>query len=201
MKKQFYKKIIFLLIALIVLISNVCFADEKVLIVTGDSYAQHFYNDEKNNGVRLDVYALEGRTVEANLSIILDSLNDKSRYALLAISVNDAINKTPIDKFKRELRQIFERAMNMHKVVFVHSYVEFNFDGDTPNLVFPNAYDEALKEVSSEYMNVFYLDMSRFLTPDFFGADTIHANRLFNDALFSYIYLGLMPYLESQAIK
>lgn len=200
MKKQFFKKLIFLSFVLL-LINNVCLAEERVLIVTGDSYAQHFYEDEKNNGVRLDVYALEGRTVEANLSIIMDSLNDKSRYALLAISVNDAINKTPIDKFKRELRQIFDRAMNMHKVVFVHSYVEFNFDGNAPNLVFPNAYDEALKEVSSEYMNVFYLDMSRFLAPDFFGEDTIHANRLFNDALFSYIYLGLMPYLESQTIK
>lgn len=200
-KKHFLKKLIIFIILLVLLTNNAYFAEERVLTVTGDSYAQHFYEDEKKNGVRLDVFALEGRTIEANLSIILNSLNRDSRYVLLAISVNDAINKTPIDKFKRELREIFNRAMNMHKVVFVHSYVEYNFDGDVPNLVFPNEYDEALKEIAGEFMNVFYLDMSQFLTPDFFGADTIHANKLFNDAVFSYIYLGLMPYLESQNIK
>lgn len=196
-KNQFLKKLIFLLIALLLLINNMCFAEERVLTVTGDSYAQHFYQDEKNNGVRLDVFAQEGKTIEDNFQIIINSLNQWSRYVLFSISINDAIKKTPIDKFKREIRQIFDRAMNMHKVVFVHTYIEFDFDNDTPNIVFPNIYDDALKEVASEFLNVFYLDMSTFIASDFFGDDTIHPNRKFNDALFSYIYIGLMPYLES----
>lgn len=197
-KNKFFKKLIVLIIALLLITKSVCIAEEKVLTVTGDSYAQHFYEDEKNNGVRLDVFALEGRTIELNYSLIMEALNRDCRYVLFAISVNDAINKTPIDKFKRELNQIFERAMNMHKVIFVHSYVEFNFDGNAPNLVYPNPYDEVLKEVANEYMNVFYLDMCPFLSPEYFGEDTIHANKKFNDALFSCIYLGLMPYLELQ---
>ncbi len=161
------------------------FASE--LIVTGDSYARNFYNDEKNKGIKFYGFFQEGQTLEENRGILLDAFNSFYKLIFLSISVNDRHRSTHPSQFEKELRELFEIARNTGKFVFVHSYMFYDL-ASAP--VFPYTtfeYDAMIRKIIMDYDNVYFIDMSDCVGKDYMLPDGVHYNKKFNDKMFERI--------------
>ena len=93
------------------------------VLVAGDSYAQRFYNDEKNKELRLHPFFQEGHTIEENWEKLFDAFTAYKKILFLSISVNDRHRNTHPSEFENQLRNLFAVAKMMNKYVIVHSYM------------------------------------------------------------------------------
>lgn len=204
MRKEIFKKIIVLLVSL----SFVCntFAADRIipngidsildngpgfateLIVAGDSYAQHFYRDEKDRGTKLYAYCQEGQTIEENWEKLFDAFTALKKLIFLSISVNDRHRNTHPSVFENELRNLFAVAKMTGKYVFVHSYMYYDL-GSIMNYAYSTAeYDAMIRKVIQEFPDtVYFIDMSDCVGSEYILPDGIHYNKKFNDILYDRI--------------
>ena len=197
-----FKKIIFLI--LILMISFNSYAESSVivnnsnsdyfssvgpgyaseLVVAGDSYATHFYEDEKNRGIKLYGYFNEGFTLEMNRDTLRKAFNSLHKIIFLSISVNDRHKSTHPSEFENELRELFDIAVRTNKIVLVHSYMYYDL-ASSP--IFPystSEYDSMIRNLIMEYNNVYYIDMSDCIGEEYMLPDGIHYNKKFNDIMY-----------------
>ena len=197
-----FKKIIFLI--LILMISFNSYAESSVivnnsnsdyfssvgpgyaseLVVAGDSYATHFYEDEKNRGIKLYGYFNEGFTLEMNRETLRQAFNSLHKIIFLSISVNDRHKSTHPSEFENELRELFDIAVRTNKIVLVHSYMYYDL-ASSP--IFPystSEYDSMIRNLIMEYNNVYYIDMSDCVGEEYMLPDGIHYNKKFNDIMY-----------------
>jgi len=197
-----FKKIIFLI--LILMISFNSYAESRVivnnsnsdyfssvgpgyaseLVVAGDSYATHFYEDEKNRGIKLYGYFNEGFTLEMNRDTLRKAFNSLHKIIFLSISVNDRHKSTHPSEFENELRELFDIAVRTNKIVLVHSYMYYDL-ASSP--IFPystSEYDSMIRNLIMEYNNVYYIDMSDCIGEEYMLPDGIHYNKKFNDIMY-----------------
>ena len=158
------------------------------LLVAGDSYAQHFYDDEKNRGLRLFPFFREGQTVEENWEILFDAFTTYKKLIFLSISVNDRHRNTHPNEFGNQLRNLFAVAKMTGKKVFVHSYMYYDL-GSAINFAYSiSEYDSMMRTVIQEFPGtVYFIDMSDCVGSEYILPDGIHYNKKFNDKLYDRI--------------
>ena len=161
------------------------FASE--LVVAGDSYAQHFYEDEKYREMKLYGYFNEGFTLEMNKSTLQDAFNSFHKLIFLSISVNDRHKSTHPSEFEQELRELFDIAKRTNKIVMVHSYMYYDLASLANFPYSPFEYDSMVRNLIMEYDNVYYLDMSDCTGKEYMLPDGIHYNKKFNDIMYDRI--------------
>ena len=157
------------------------------LVVAGDSYAEGFFNDEKDRGMKLIPYFQEGYTIEENRDKLREAFYSVHKYLLFSISVNDQRKNTHPTYFEDEFREMVVFAMLTHKTVFVHSYMLYDF-AVSPLFDFtPYNYDDIVRKIAADYDNIYYIDMSDCVGSDYIKEDGIHYNKKFNDILYDRI--------------
>ena len=157
------------------------------LIVCGDSYAQHFYNDEKDRGVKFYEYFHEGQTIEENWNILLDAFKSYHKLIFMSISVNDRHRKTHPSVFEGQFRELLDIAKETSKFVFLHSYMYYDLAYAPIYPYSVHEYDAMIRKLVQEYDNVYFIDMSDCVGSDYMLPDGIHYNKKFNDILFDRI--------------
>jgi len=163
------------------------FASE--MVVAGDSYAKHFYNDEKNREMKLYGFFNEGYTLDMNRETLRSAFNSLHKIIFLSISVNDRHKSTHPSEFERELRELFDIAVKTNKIVLIHSYMYYDL-ASAP--VFPfstHEYDSMVRNLIIEYKNVYYIDMSDCTGEKYMLPDGVHYNKKFNDEMYDRINL------------
>ena len=202
-KRIFKNSITFVIIMLFVMTS---FASERIitggidsmiddgpgadteLLVAGDSYAMHFYNDEKNRDLRLFPFFQEGQTIEENWEILFNAFTVFKRWIFLSISVNDRHRNTHPNEFGNQLRNLFAVAQMTGKKVFVHSYMYYDLGSAINFAYLTNEYDSVIRTVIQEFPNtVYFIDMSDCVGSEYILPDGIHYNKKFNDTLYDRI--------------
>lgn len=161
------------------------FASE--IAVAGDSYAQHFYEDEKNRDIKLNGYFNEGFTLEMNYNTLRNAFSSIYKIVFLSISVNDRHKSTHPSEFERELKELFDIAKKTGKIVLVHSYMYYDL-AFIPNFPYsPFEYDSMIRNLIMEYDNVYYIDMSDCTGEEYMLPDGIHYNKKFNDIMYDRV--------------
>lgn len=165
------------------------FASE--IAVAGDSYAQHFYEDEKNRDIKLNGFFNEGFTLEMNYNTLRNAFNSIYKIVFLSISVNDRHKSTHPSEFESELRELFDIAKRTGKIVLVHSYMYYDL-AFVPNFPYsPFEYDSMIRNLIMEYDNVYYIDMSDCTGEEYMLPDGIHYNKKFNDIMYDRVVFML----------
>ena len=169
------------------------------IAVAGDSYAQHFYEDEKNRDIELHGYFNEGYTLEMNYDTLRKAFNSLYKIVFLSISVNDRHKSTHPSEFESELRELFDIAKRTGKIVLVHSYMYYDL-AFIPNFPYsPAEYDSMVRNLIMQYDNVYYIDMSDCTGSEYMLQDGIHYNKKFNDVMYDRVvfmidYIGKKSY-------
>ena len=163
------------------------FASE--MVVAGDSYAKHFYQDEKNREIKLYGYFNEGFTLEMNKETLRSAFNSLHKIIFLSISVNDRHKSTHPSEFEQELRELFDIAVKTKKIVLIHSYMYYDLASAPIYPFSTHEYDSMVRNLIMEYKNVYYIDMSDCTGKDYMLPDGIHYNKKFNDEMYNRINL------------
>lgn len=159
------------------------------MAVAGDSYAQRFYEDEKNRDIKLYGYFNEGFTIEMNYNTLKNAFNSLHKIVFLSISVNDRHKSTHPTEFEAELRELFNIAKRTGKIVLVHSYMYYGL-AFVPNFPYsPAEYDSMIRNLIMEYDNVYYIDMSDCVGEEYMLPDGIHYNKKFNDKMYERVVM------------
>ncbi|MBR4313875.1 MAG: SGNH/GDSL hydrolase family protein [Lachnospiraceae bacterium] len=157
------------------------------IAVAGDSYAKHFYDDEKNREIKLHGYFNEGYTLEMNYNTLRQAFNSLYKIVFLSISVNDRHKSTHPSEFETELRELFDIAKRTGKIVLVHSYMYYDL-AFVPNFPYsPFEYDSMIRNLIMQYDNVYYIDMSDCTGSEYMLQDGIHYNKKFNDIMYDRV--------------
>lgn len=168
------------------------------VLVAGDSYADRFYNDEKDKGLRLYPFFLEGQTIEENWERLFDAFTTFKKVLFLSISVNDRHRSTHPSVFENQLRNLFAVAKMMNKYVIVHSYMYYDL-GSAINMPFTTAeYDAMIRKVIMEFPDtVYYIDMNDCVGNEYMSEDGIHYNKKFNDVMYDRLVF-MLDYIEGK---
>ena len=206
---KFLKKIISLSLINLLIINNVFASDFIIrnysddyfsnsgpgyiseIAVAGDSYAQHFYNDEKDREIKLHGYFNEGFTLEMNRETLKRAFTSIHKIIFLSIGVNDRHKSTHPSVFENELRELFDIAKTTHKLVFIHSYMYYDMAREPIYPFTPSEYDAMIRNLILEYDNVYYVDMSDCIGAEYMLPDEIHFNKKFNDIMYDRLNLTI----------
>ena len=157
----------------------------NVIAVAGDSYAGTFVRFEKDKNFNLLEFAKDGRTIGQNKDLIDASIETIAKYVLISISVNDFERQTTLNSFEMNLRRHINHAMINHKVIFLHTYMEYAAARKRTMAI--KDYDKILKKLADEYENTLYIDMHDFEKVEFQMPDKRHYDKIFNDFLYDKI--------------
>lgn len=157
------------------------------LVVAGDSYAEGFYNDEKERGMDLIPFVQEGFTIEENREKLRTAFYSIHKYILFSISVNDHRHNTHPTYFEDEFREMIALAVATQKTVFVHSYMIYDWAASPFFNFTPYNYDDTVRKIANDYDNIYYIDMSDCVGEEFIKEDGLHYNKKFNDILYDRI--------------
>ncbi len=157
------------------------------LVVAGDSYAQRFYLDEKDRGMKFYPYFQEGHSIEENKDLLQEAFYSVHQYILFSISVNDRHRNTHPAYFEDEYRRMVALAILTNKTVFVHSYMYYGLAGTFRYEFTPYEYDNMIRKIAADYENIYYIDMSDCIGEKYMHEDGIHYNKKFNDLLYDRI--------------
>lgn len=160
---------------------------EGELVVAGDSYAQGFYEDEKDRGMYLIPYFQEGYTIEENENKLQDAFYSIHKYILFSISVNDHRHNTHPTYFEDEYRRMIALSILTSKTVFVHSYMLYDWAASTQFSFTPYDYDNMVRKIAADYDNIYYIDMTDCVGAEYIKEDGLHYNKKFNDILYDRI--------------
>ena len=212
--KKIFKKII--VVAIVVSLALETFATERIItggvdsmiddgpgamtevLVAGDSYAQRFYEDEKDRELRLFPYFNEGHSIEENWEILFDAFTTYKKMLFLSISVNDRHRNTHPSVFENELRNLFAVTKMTKKYVFVHSYMYYDLSCLSPFQFTTAEYDAMIRKVIMEFPDtVYFIDMSDCVGAEYGLADGLHYNKKFNDTLYDRL-LFMIDYIKGK---
>ena len=157
----------------------------SVIAVAGDSYAGTFVRLEKDKNYNLLEFAKDGRTIGQNKDLIDASIETIAKYVLISTSVNDFEKQTTLNSFEMNLRRHINHAMINHKVVFLHTYMDYA--AARKRTIAIKDYDNILKKLADEYENTLYIDMHDFEKVEFQMSDKRHYDKIFNDVLYEKI--------------
>lgn len=159
------------------------------MAVAGDSYAQHFYEDEKDKNIKLFGYFNEGLTLSQNEETLKRAFNSIHKLIFLSISVNDRHGSTHPSVFENELRSLFDIAVETNKIVILHSYMYYDLASTAHYPYSTYEYDSMLRNLIMEYKNVYYVDMSDCTGSEYMLPDGIHYNKKFNDEMYNRLLI------------
>lgn len=159
------------------------------MAVAGDSYAQHFYEDEKDKDIKLFGYFNEGLTLSQNEETLKRAFNSIHKLIFLSISVNDRHGSTHPSVFENELRSLFDIAVETNKIVILHSYMYYDLASTAHYPYSTYEYDSMLRNLIMEYKNVYYVDMSDCTGSEYMLPDGIHYNKKFNDEMYNRLLI------------
>lgn len=157
------------------------------VVLTGDSYAKRFYEDEKNRDIKFYGYFNEGYTLDMNKITLREAFNSYCKIIFLSISVNDRHKSTHPEEFESELRELFDIAARKNKIVLVHSYMLYGLASTMNFPYLTYEYDSMIRKLIMEYNNVYYIDMSDCTGSEYMMPDGIHFNKKFNDEMYNRI--------------
>ena len=157
------------------------------LVVAGDSYAQGFYEDEHTRDMELIPYYQEGYTIEENRARLQEAFYSVHKYILFSISVNDHRHNTHPTYFEDEYREMIALAIATQKIVFVHSYMIYDWAASPFFNFTPYNYDDTIRKIAADYDNIYYIDMSDCVGVEYIKEDGLHYNKKFNDILYDRI--------------
>ena len=212
--KKIFKKLI--VVAVVVSLALETFAAERIVtggvdsimdngpgammevLVAGDSYAERFYNDEKNKELRLYPFFQEGHTIEENWEKLFDAFTAYKKILFLSISVNDRHRNTHPSEFENQLRNLFAVAKMMNKYVIVHSYMFYGLGGAVNTQFTTAEYDAMIRKVIMEFPDtVYFIDMNDCVGDEYMSEDGIHYNKKFNDVMYDRLVF-MINYIEGK---
>ena len=210
------KSKITLVLTFVLLLNFVCFAEtnyynftpnigpivlkDSSIVVTGDSFAGKFCEYEKDKDLYVMGYARAGHTIDDNKIIMAQALNFNEKNVLISIGVNDQYMQTPPYRFESVLRSLLNISVFNQKTVFFHSYLKYFSDSYGRRRFSAIEYDMIIRELCSEYDNVYYIDVKDLENPKYISEDNIHYNSLFYDELYKRLINNLLI-LEEQEEK
>lgn len=155
------------------------------LAVTGDSYAGLLCKFEQNRGFFMHGYAVAGQSIFENRDIMLKAFDSEYKIVVVSIGVNDHMRSTPPEFFEGLLMECLAHAIDNHKIVIFHSYVNYPL-GNLLNVLYPTeVYDNILKNLASRFEFVHYIDINDYATKEYIAEDNIHFKKEFYDALWT----------------
>lgn len=163
----------------------IAMSDRYAMAVTGDSYAGTFVRYESGKYYYMTEFAKDGQTVLQNEVLINQAVDALYKYVLLSIGVNDYEQQSDTFIFEDTLRKFLNHACLNHKIVFLHSYM--NYGAANSLNVRINRYDNILRELSYEYPNTIYIDMKAYEILKYQMPDQRHYGQEFNDKLYQEI--------------
>lgn len=157
----------------------------KKIAVVGDSYAGTFVRLEKDKSYEMEEFAKSGQTIIQNSDIINAGILSDAKYVLISTSVNDYEKQTTLADFEDKLREFINNACIRHKIVFMHTYMEYG--AAKANNIVIKSYDEIIRKLVEEYPITIYIDAMMFQDVFYQMADKTHYGVEFNDYLYNTI--------------
>lgn len=155
--------------------------------VTGDSYGGYLINNLMRQGdFDLKNYCVAGSTINQNKNRILDCIQDRYKFIVISIGVNDHYEQTPLNEFFETINLFCEAAKSLDKYVIFHTYMTYP-TSPLYNFTYTcEQYDSILRGVANIHKdNVIYIDMSDVNATMYHQEDCIHYNDNFYEVLIS----------------
>ena len=181
----------FIIVLIIILCSDIHFADEPGAIsendniaVIGDSFAGYFTRYEFSDNLKSYIFPVGQLTDFLNINLFNRCIDDESvKYILYCTGVNDVALETDIGQFENCLREHIEKIRSRGKYLFFHSYMIVP-DLDTNEIgLTVDDYDNVLIKLADEFDDVYYIDMKEFNDIKYMQSDKMHFDIEFYDTL------------------
>lgn len=157
-------------------------AKDNQIAVVGDKSAHLFYTYEKDKSFDLLEFSNDAN-LRDNLPLINEAMSSTAKYVLLSIGLKDYEEQSNPMEFGESLRLIANKSCETNKIVFFHTYMNYNSTNVLKNSI--GYYDRILKEVASEYNNICYLDMHEYEGNKVLIDDNKDYNNVFYDILYN----------------
>lgn len=159
-------------------------ADPNIIAVAGDKSANLFYEYEKDKEYNIVEYSSDVK-LKDNIQFINEAMSSNAKYVLLSIGIKDYEEQSDLIDFGEALRIIANKGCETHKVIFFHTYMNYNPSATLKNRI--GYYDLILREVADEYDNICYLDMHKYENNNYLKSDAKHYNNVFYDIMYGII--------------
>ena len=158
---------------------------KKKIAVIGDNFAKEFEKNIGYNGFDYYVYNLSKNIYDAeNVTKTFMALENKEyNYVLLSFGALSTLKNYDENAFYKYMKNYMDIAKRENKFLFVHTYMSFANSDLESNQCTSFDLDRALKKLSDEYANVFYIDMYNLVNGGYLLADGKNYNTLFFQTL------------------
>ena len=152
--------------------------------VVGDSYAGRMLDVDTSGEFKYFIFPLPGIDQAENVNIFTECINDKSiRYILYTTGVNDQARMLAPEVYKNILYNFAELAKSKNKYLFFHTYMNVPHEHIKYTIYKNTDYDNVLREIASDFKNVYYIDMSNMNDYRYVLSDKSHFNNLYHESL------------------
>ena len=173
-------------------------SNEKEIAVAGDKSASLFFEYEKDKDFKLMDFSNADCDIIGNEEKNKEALNSSAKYVLLSMGVKDYENQVDLAEFEERLRILANVSCETHKIVLLHTYMDYNTNVKLKNTTLN--YDYILRKVADEYYNLCYLDMREYQNNKYLMEDDKEYNSVFYDILYRMIS-NFVEYSENTGLK
>lgn len=170
----------------------------KEIAVVGDRSAYLFCEYESDKDYKVLDFSNSDYNIVGNVEKIMEALKTSAKYVLLSIGVKDYEDQVDLEKFEETLRVIANASCETHKIVLLHTYMDYRTAEKRKNTVLN--YDYILRKVADEYYNLCYLDLREYQNNKYLMENGQEYNNAFYDVLYRVVDT-LINYSESAGLK
>lgn len=159
--------------------------NSKTIAVVGDNSAKEFEKKIGHNSFTYYLYSDSNDIYETeNVTKTFMALENRNcNYVLLSLNSRTTLRNYDKDAFYMYMKNYMQIAKNEKKYLFVHTYMDTKNSNIASNKSTSKELDNILKNLSSEYANVFYIDMNNFKSSDYLLEDGKNYNAVFYETL------------------
>ena len=173
-------------------------SDENEIAVAGDRSANLFCKYESDKEYKILDYSNSDYDIIGNEEKIKEALNSTAKYVLLSIGQKDYEDQVGLAEFEERLRKLANISCETHKIVLLHTYMDYKNNIKRKNTVLN--YDYILRKVADEYYNLCYLDLKEYQNNKYLMDDGKEYNSTFYDVLYRVIN-DFIDYSEKSGLK
>ena len=165
-------------------------SDGKEIAVAGDKSAYLFYKYEKDKDFEILDFSNSDFDIIGNEEKIKEALHSNAKYILLSIGVKDYEDQVNLAEFEERLRNIANVSCETHKIVLLHTYMDYITDVKYKNSVL--SYDYILRKIADEYYNFCYLDMREYQN----NKNLMEGGREYNSNFYDILYNNVKTFID-----
>lgn len=173
-------------------------SDENEIAVAGDRFASLFCTYESDKKYKILDYSNKDYDIIGNEEKIKEALNSTAKYVLLSIGQKDYEDQVDLEEFEEKLRVLANVSCETHKMVLLHTYMDYKSDVKRKNTILN--YDYILRKVADEYYNLAYLDLREYQNNKYLMDNGKEYNNIFYDVLYRMVNT-FIDYNEESGLK